>query len=244
MLIKQTPDTSVKFKPRPSLLPALDSKKFIDNLKRLTEEGYLQGYSREFVAKVLADEINHNAKMAKQMGFPQGEQAVLRQIVEPYWTRQDLAQGSCGKGGWETCKALAEPHLEYEISTGKLSYVVGGHAHWQKSAVSGNVSGRLVPGNNGALPPGFYELPVPPEVQSKKEKMGAYCDPKGNCWSQVIIPQFSTSRDGLLIHPDGNVPGTQGCIGLTGEDTSGVEDFLKDWFKGKDAKPLALWVRL
>lgn len=30
-----------------------------------------------------------------------------------------------------------------------------------------------------------------------------------------ITPLFPTTRSGLGIHPDGNPPGTQGCIGLT-----------------------------
>lgn len=28
-----------------------------------------------------------------------------------------------------------------------------------------------------------------------------------------LIPQFKTSRTELMFHPDGNLPGTAGCIG-------------------------------
>lgn len=33
-------------------------------------------------------------------------------------------------------------------------------------------------------------------------------------WFAAITPQFQTDRDSLGIHPDGNVPGSLGCIAL------------------------------
>ena len=33
-------------------------------------------------------------------------------------------------------------------------------------------------------------------------------------WALELQPQFDTPRTQLLIHADGNVPGTLGCIGL------------------------------
>lgn len=41
-----------------------------------------------------------------------------------------------------------------------------------------------------------------------------YCDTKNNCWFQLLDPQFDTDRTEIGIHPDGNVVGTKGCIGL------------------------------
>lgn len=36
-------------------------------------------------------------------------------------------------------------------------------------------------------------------------------------WSMELEPLFSTQRTLLRIHPDGNLPGTEGCIGIIGE---------------------------
>ena len=41
-----------------------------------------------------------------------------------------------------------------------------------------------------------------------------------------IIPGFETDRSELLIHPDGNKPGTKGCIGIN-SDLFGLKDFYK-----------------
>ena len=46
-------------------------------------------------------------------------------------------------------------------------------------------------------------------------------------WFQVIDPQFSTDRTELGIHPDGNLSGTRGCIGLLESDTSAWYDAFK-----------------
>lgn len=37
-------------------------------------------------------------------------------------------------------------------------------------------------------------------------------------WYVNLVPQFKTERDEFLIHPDGNVPGTEGCVGIMFND--------------------------
>ena len=39
-------------------------------------------------------------------------------------------------------------------------------------------------------------------------------------WFIPLEPQFPIARAGLGLHPDGNVPGTQGCVGITGADAN------------------------
>ncbi|MGJ1436097.1 MULTISPECIES: hypothetical protein [Sphingobacterium] len=84
----------------------------------------------------------------------------------------------------------------------------------EKKLKSGAVSG---PYGKGELPLGLYHAVGGKLVKSPKE---GFCDSLKNCWFQLIEPQFSTDRTGLGIHPDGNVSGTQGCIGLLDSDTS------------------------
>jgi RHS repeat-associated protein len=83
------------------------------------------------------------------------------------------------------------------------------------------------PWGNGQLPPGDYTLPRPPVTVPKSHpKQSSYCDSAGKCWWQPIKTKFSTKRKSLGIHPDGNKPGTQGCIGATDKDTSTLRDAL------------------
>ncbi len=80
---------------------------------------------------------------------------------------------------------------------------------------------------NGQLPPGDYTLPGPPvPVPPSHPRQASYCDGAGNCWWQPITPNFPTNRTGLGIHPDGNKPGTAGCIGATDNDTTSLFDAL------------------
>jgi hypothetical protein len=67
------------------------------------------------------------------------------------------------------------------------------------------------PWGNGPLPVGFYSVGDLIPIASK---IGFCVDGLGY-WIK-IKPLFKTKRFGLGIHPDGNVPGTLGCIGLQG----------------------------
>jgi hypothetical protein len=82
---------------------------------------------------------------------------------------------------------------------------------------SGNliVNGQLFKVNsggwgNGPLPSGLYL--VDPAIRlPDTEKNAAY---RGATfpWFARLFPQFTTSRDGFLIHPKGRFLGTLGCI--------------------------------
>src|SRR5688572_27783245 len=78
----------------------------------------------------------------------------------------------------------------------------------------------------GALPQGLYKAPRSKLLD--KPSGSSYCDSDGSglrhCWMQVLVPQFSTSRTDLGVHPDGGTVGTEGCIGLVAPDT-------KEWYE-------------
>ena len=77
------------------------------------------------------------------------------------------------------------------------------------------------PYGNGFLPLGLYKA-LRNQLLDKPAG-SAYCDSLQKCWMQPTLPQFSTTRTDLGIHPDGGVAGTEGCIGLLDADT-------KPWF--------------
>jgi RHS repeat-associated protein len=96
------------------------------------------------------------------------------------------------------------------------------------SAVSG------VPDNPAAaIPIGKYLLGRLTPI-ANVPKNAAYCDSAGNCWWVNLVPQFDTNRGTvggqLGIHPDGNIPGeTEGCIGISGNNTLGVYNLLREF---------------
>lgn len=67
----------------------------------------------------------------------------------------------------------------------------------------------------GALPIGIYtlssahKLPVNGNVAYQRE---------GFPWVASLLPLFDTDRTDLAIHPDGNVPGSLGCVVIQGDD--------------------------
>ena len=113
---------------------------------------------------------------------------------------------------------------------------------WEYDSVSGTLTqtdsnGKPInswpagsgPWGSGQLPPGNYTLPSPPvPVPPDHRRRSSYCDYAGNCWWQLITPNFPTNRTGFGIHPDGNVPGTAGCIGATDRDTTSLWDALRN----------------
>ncbi len=111
----------------------------------------------------------------------------------------------------------------YNTNSGMLIQVDGsGNAINRWPAVSG-------PWGKGQLPKGEYTLSSPPVlVPPSHPKQSAYCDSVGNCWWQPIEPNFQTGRTELGIHPDGNVPGTAGCIGASDKDTTSLLDALRN----------------
>jgi hypothetical protein len=96
--------------------------------------------------------------------------------------------------------------LTFNSTTGYLTW---GAVHY--SSVTG-------PHGKGALPKGNYTIKVRHAVVGDTLKSSYENSVTGNRWFIPITPQFSTSRDGFGIHPDGNVPGTLGCIGVKSSD--------------------------
>ena len=106
--------------------------------------------------------------------------------------------------------------LTYNRKTGTLTW---GATHFK--AISG-------PYGNGALPLGKYDIQVRKVVDGGLSHR--YQDKvTGNSWFIPIKPLFSTTRDGFGIHPDGNVTGTKGCVGLTPTDAN---SFWTRWTRG------------
>lgn len=73
---------------------------------------------------------------------------------------------------------------------------------------------------NGSLENGSYTV----KKGWRRTESGYVQHDVGFCFP--IIPCFQTSRSSLLIHPDGNKPGTKGCIGIN-SDAFGLNDFYK-----------------
>lgn len=80
------------------------------------------------------------------------------------------------------------------------------------------------PYGQGSLPAGFYHL-TGEEMPATVER-NSMTDTCKNAYKYRLHPQFHTTRSGLLVHPDGGKPGTEGCIGVTGCTTS-LRTFLK-----------------
>lgn len=91
------------------------------------------------------------------------------------------------------------PDLIFDLKTLWLpAYGIG----WP--AVSG-------PWGKGALPFGWYRC------GNLRTRNQANMTREGVSFSVDLTPLFPTDRTDLRIHPDGNVPGTLGCIGITAD---------------------------
>jgi len=84
------------------------------------------------------------------------------------------------------------------------------------------------PYGKGKLPMGQYAINEPVEINSAAAKYNPYRDKIGFAWWCRLTPLFETDRSGFGIHPDGNVPGTLGCIGITTENTQDVFNELQN----------------
>jgi hypothetical protein len=103
----------------------------------------------------------------------------------------------------------------YSLSKQELS---NSSATWR--AVSG-------PQGNGALPFDNKQYLIGRTTDIEDIAFNTdFKDPAGNVWWCPITPQFATGRKGFGIHPDGGTPGTKGCIGLSGHDTSSAKRAL------------------
>jgi hypothetical protein len=108
-------------------------------------------------------------------------------------------------------KIIGDHFMPWKFTEGKLWSPQG--RSWP--AVSG-------PWGKGHLPDGPYTIERPVLTDEKPMK-----DVNGFGWKARLVPNFKTERFGLLIHPDGNVPGTLGCIGICKPtDTTSLYDDL------------------
>ena len=103
-----------------------------------------------------------------------------------------------------------------------------GLLYWSSTGESWNaVSGPFYPGQR---PPGLYTVGRREITDYTASIKPAFQDKTGRGFFIPIYPRFSTSRGKiggrLGIHPDGNLPGTEGCIGLTGDNTRSFYDAI------------------
>lgn len=82
-----------------------------------------------------------------------------------------------------------------------------------------------------ALPPGLYDISRREVTPYTKTVDSPYRDKTGYGFFIPIYPKFDTLRgtvDGRLgIHPDGNVYGTRGCIGIKNANTRNFHDAIR-----------------
>lgn len=69
----------------------------------------------------------------------------------------------------------------------------------------------------GPLPNGKYHISACYFLKEIKGKTEPY-QKQGEPWVAKLTPLFETDRSKLLIHPDGGVAGTRGCIGILEND--------------------------
>jgi hypothetical protein len=115
--------------------------------------------------------------------------------------------------------------------TSKTATKAEGTLTWTEKSLTANaVSG---PFGNGFIESGLYHAKR--NVLLDKPGEPPYCDSSSpsTCWFQLISPQFSTTRTEIGIHPDGNTPGTAGCIGITISNTKPWYDALKSVAEGQ-----------
>ena len=78
------------------------------------------------------------------------------------------------------------------------------------------------PFGNGPLPAGQYTLGPAIDIDPTAPENAPFMDGEGNAWFAKLTPTFDTDRSGFGVHPDGNVPGTLGCIGILRDDTTEI----------------------
>lgn len=110
--------------------------------------------------------------------------------------------------------------IKFIINRREINKAYGTLSWNEKGLIAGAISGSSA--TSMELPIGLYHVKRSGLLDKPGQK--AYCDSLQNCWFQFLEPQFSTTRTELGIHPDGNVIGTQGCIGLIDSNT-------KNWYE-------------
>ncbi len=89
------------------------------------------------------------------------------------------------------------------------------------------------------LPAGLYEV-ARDEITPYTEQIDpGFRDKSGKGFFVPLYPKFKESRDGFGVHPDGNDPGTEGCIGIS----KNAKKFHDEMAKIAPGKSLTLRVR-
>ncbi|MFT3796112.1 hypothetical protein [Flavobacterium sp.] len=105
--------------------------------------------------------------------------------------------------------------------TSKTGQKAEGILSWPEKGLSDvAVSG---PYGNGYIELGVYHAKRN-FLLDKQPSEDAYCDTNNKCWFQRLDAQFASTRTEIGIHPDGNVPGTKGCVGLNIPNTKAWYD--------------------
>jgi hypothetical protein len=132
-----------------------------------------------------------------------------------YRTQSSVSVSSYSIRPVNSCSTVAD--LVYE--DGLLKMPAYGLA-W--TAVSG-------PWGNGPLPMGWYQC------SNLRRRTNSPMVRDGVGFSVDLDPLFPTTRTLLRIHPDGNVPGTLGCVGINDPDVQGCYDALKQLMPKSDS---------
>lgn len=112
-------------------------------------------------------------------------------------------------------------HYKIESDSWRFDgYFLTGPDHRKRPALSG-------PYGRGKLPEGFYLIGRAVVIDPDDPANRPYRDRSGLAWWCPLTPLFETDRDSFGIHPDGNIPGTMGCIGITDSETGEILDLLK-----------------
>jgi hypothetical protein len=109
------------------------------------------------------------------------------------------------------------PDITFIVSK-RVGKLAEGTLSWAAKGLSSRAASG--PYGNGALPAGTYRAQRKKMLDKKpSDEHGAYCDGQRKCWMQPMDAEPANGRTELGIHPDGNVAGTEGCIGLKDKDT-------------------------
>ncbi|MCZ0932797.1 MAG: RHS repeat-associated core domain-containing protein, partial [Oligoflexia bacterium] len=98
----------------------------------------------------------------------------------------------------------------------------------------------IPPFNKNRLEDGIYKI----TNLRKRKKIGMVCEGETFGYSVNLEPQFDATKTYLRIHPDGNVPGTAGCVGVKCKDSKRFETKIKNLLnKHKEPDKLFLTVK-
>jgi hypothetical protein len=189
----------------------LKPQEFFQQVRNVLDWGKRDHQTVDYITGQVLSLVRQNPKLVKTMDFPQSAEAIKKQVIDPDFQPQQ------------------EERLVFEVTTGKLTwYEKDGTIKETLHATTGTPSGKLSENNRGPLPPGVYKFgSIPRSKNPGDENYESFCDKEKNCWSQTLINTFDTTRTDLAIHPDGNWPGTRGCIGLEEINTLEFKNELK-----------------